>query len=179
MLRQPSFAFLALFCVILPVAAQWPSHSVTGQDPAASSPAAAAPSPVADSNATPAKKVWTNENLHEARGNVSVVGDKRNQKYTMSPGKPADAATVARVRQDLQKLQSQLEELNKQLALYQDFENGEAVSSNVRELNKGVSRIPVDQQMVTLKEKRKKLKQQIDDLVDEARKKGVLPGQLR
>ncbi len=33
------------------------------------------------------KKVWTNENLVEAGGNVSVVGDKRNQKYIMTPGK--------------------------------------------------------------------------------------------
>jgi hypothetical protein len=63
--------------------------------------------------------------------------------------------------------------------VYKDFEDGESVPSNVRQLNRGVSRIPVGQQRITLKEKAKKLRLQIDDLVDEARKKGVLSGELR
>ncbi len=64
------------------------------------------------------KKVWTNENLSEASGKVSVVGDKRNQKYTVTPAKPADPATVSRIRQNLQKLQSQLDEVNLELTSF-------------------------------------------------------------
>jgi hypothetical protein len=111
-----------LFAPVLPAAAHSASASAgKSQERAVSSPTA--PRPVVDVNATPAKKVWTNENLNEARESVSVVGDKRNQKHTMSQSKPADAATVARVRQNLQKLQWQLD-VNKQLAAYQDFEDG-------------------------------------------------------
>jgi hypothetical protein len=179
MLRRPLFALRALFCVVLPAAALSVSDSTAkSQDPSVSSPAVAAPSPAADSNAAPAKKVWTNENLNEARGNVSVVGDKRNQKYSVTPNKPGDPGTVAHVRQDLQKLQEQLDDVNKKLKLYKAFENGEPVSTNERDFDKGVSRTPVDQQIVKLKEKAVKLKRQIDELVDEARKKGVPPNQL-
>jgi hypothetical protein len=175
MLRCPPFVILALLCLVLSAAAQSTLGSAAkNQDPAGSSPAATTPS----SNAAPAKKVWTNENLNEARGNVSVVGDKRNQQYTMSSGKLADPATAARVRLDLQKLQAQLDEVNKKLALYKAFEDGEPVSTNERDFDKGVSRTPVDQQIVKLKEKAVKLKRQIDELVDEARKKGVPPNQL-
>lgn len=171
---RPSLAFLVIVIGALPIAAQSdPAPAVKTQDPA---PASA---PTTSTNPAPAKKIWTNENLSEARGNVSVVGDKRNQKYSMGSGTPADGATIERLRQNLKKLQGQLDGVNKQLASYKDFEEGEAVSTNAREMTKGISRMPVDQQMVKLKEKGKQLKQQIDELLDEARKKGVLPGQLR
>jgi len=71
-----------------------------------------------------------------------------------------------------------LDDVNKQLALYKAFQEGEPVSTNVRDFDKGVSRVPVDQQIVKLKEKAVKLKKQIDDLVDEALKKGTPPNQL-
>ena len=164
-----------LFATLPAIAQSDTPPASKSQDPA-STPA---PAPVADTNAIAPKKVWTNENLNDAHGSVSVVGDKRNQKYQVNSQKAASGVVAAPERQSLEKLQAQLDEVNKKLALYKDFENGEAVSTNERELDKGVSRIPVDQQIAKLKEKAKKLKQQIDDLVDEARKKGVLPGQLR
>jgi hypothetical protein len=137
-----------------------------------------APPAAPDSNVAPAKKVWTNENLNEARGNISVVGDKRNPKYSATSNKSGDPGSAAQVRQDLQKLQAQLDDVKKKLALYKAFEDGEPVSTNQRDFDKGVSRIPVDQQIVKLKEKAVKLKRQIDELVDEARKRGVPPSQL-
>jgi hypothetical protein len=169
--------FAVLLFAALPAMAQSdPAPAAKSQDPTVSSAPSAAS--VTDTNTAPVKKVWTNENLNEARGTISIVGDKRNPKYSVTPNKPADPATGARVRQDLQKLQAQLDDVNKQLALYKAFENGEPVSTNVRDFDKGVSRIPVDQQMVKLREKAVKLKLQIDELVDEARKKGVPPSQL-
>jgi|HubBroStandDraft_6_1064221.scaffolds.fasta_scaffold00283_25 hypothetical protein len=183
MSSRPSFASLALlFAVLLfaalPAAAQSdPASAAKNRDPAVS--AAPLPVPAAtDTNAAPAKKVWTNENLNEVRGTVSVVGDKRSQKSLGTPSKPGGSATGAAVRPDLQKLQAQLDDVNKQLALYKAFQDGEPVSTNARDFDKGVSRIPVDQQMVKLKEKAVKLKKQIDDLVDEALKKGTPANQL-
>jgi hypothetical protein len=125
------------------------------------------------------KKVWTNENLVEAGGSVSVVGDKRNQKYTMTSAKPADPGTVSRIKQDLQKLQGQLEEINQKLTSFKEFQEGETVTKGEDDTSKGYTRTPVNQQMAALQQKKKKLEAQIDALVDEARKKGIEPGQLR
>ncbi len=125
------------------------------------------------------KKVWTNENLAEAGGKVSVVGDRRNQKYTMTPVKPADPATVSRIRESLQKLQSQLDNVNQQLTSFKEFQEGEPVLKGSDEAQKGYTRMPVNQQMTVLQQKRKKLEAQTDALFDDARKKGIDSGQLR
>jgi hypothetical protein len=140
-----------------------------------------APTPTASSTTapTPTKKIWTNENLASAKGDVSVVGDKRNQSYHMGSGQPADPATGARIKKDLEKLQTQLDDVNSRLKSYKEFQEGEPVSKGERDLSKGYSRIPVDQQMEKLLKKKKELQTQIGDLVDEARKKGIDPGQLR
>ena len=120
------------------------------------------------------KKVWTNEDIPSAK----LPADKRNQN-SAAPKQTADAATVERIRKALLKLQSQLDDVNKKLKSYNDFTKGEAVSSGSREMDKGVSRVPVDQQISQLEEKKKQLEGQIGDLYDEARKKGIDPGQLR
>ena len=140
-----------------------------------------APSSTTDSAAKnpPPKKVWTNENLSQSGGKVSVIGDTRNQKYTMTPAKPADPATISRIRESLDKLQGQLENVNKQLTAFREFQEGEPVVKGSEDAQKGYSRMPVNQQMTVLQEKRKKLETQIDALFDEARKKGIDPGQLR
>ncbi len=156
------------------VAQSTPSATPTDQVQPNPTPPAASPS----KSPTP-KKVWTNENLVEAGGNVSVVGDKRNQKYTMTPAKPADPGTVSRIKQDLQKLQAQLEEVNQKLTSFKDFEEGETVTKGEEDASTSYTRMPVNQQMNALQKKKKKLETQIDALIDEARKKGIEPGQLR
>jgi hypothetical protein len=135
-----------------------------------------APPATANSGSTGSspKKVWTNEDIPSAK----LPADKRSQNST-APKQTADAATVDRIRKSLLKLQSQLDDINKKLKSYNDFTKGEAVSSGSREMDKGVSRVPVDQQMAQLQEKKKQLEDQIGDLYDEARKKGIDPGQLR
>ena len=138
--------------------------------------------PAPDANASaptaptaPPKKVWTNEDIPSAK----AAADKRNQNSGAAPKQTADVATVERIRKSLQKLQSQLEDVNKKLKSYDDFMKGEPVSTGAREMDKGVNRMPVDQQIVQLQEKKKQLEGQIGDLYDEARKKGIDPGQLR
>ncbi|HTQ97107.1 MAG TPA: hypothetical protein VMH89_09880 [Candidatus Acidoferrum sp.] len=125
------------------------------------------------------KKVWTNEDLAGVKGGVSVVGNKRNQTLHPSSGQPADPATVDRIKKSLQKLQSQLDEVNAKLDSYKQFQSGEAVSTVERDTSRGYSRTPVDQQMNQLLSKKKDLTGQISDLLDEARKKGIDPGLLR
>ena len=155
-----------------------PCLAQTDQNPPPpSSDTVTATSP-SNSTSTPPKKVWTNEDLHGRTG-VSVVGDKRNQNYHMSPAQSADPATVSRIRKSLEKLNSQLDDTNSKLAQLRNFQAGENVNDGGRQINKGLNRVPVDQQIAQLESSKKKLEGQIGDLLDEARKKGIDPGQLR
>jgi hypothetical protein len=150
------------------------------QDPTpaqSSTPATTSSSSTPDS--PPQKKVWTNENMPGGKGGVSVVGNKRNANSGPNSVQPADAATASGIKKNLEKLQSQLDDVNKKLGSYKDFQDGEAVSKGERDMSKSYSRVPVDQQMAQLLDKKKELEGQIGDLLDEARKKGVTPGQLR
>jgi hypothetical protein len=145
------------------------------QDPPAPA-SSTVPAPDAGSSATTPKKIWTNEDVG-GKGGVSVVGDKRNQNYHMTSNAPADPATVARIKKNLERLQTQLDDVNAKLKSYKEFQSGE--SANARDMSKGYSRVPVDQQITQLEQKKKQLETEFGDLVDEARKKGIDPGQLR
>ena len=164
---------LLLLLLALPCLAQTDQNP---QPPASSSTQNAQSTNVAPAQA---KKVLTNDDLHSGRSEVSVVGDKRNQNYHMSPAQPADPATVSRIRKSLEKLNAQLDETNHKLASLKKFEAGDDVKDPGRQIDKGVNRTPPDQQIKQLETSKKKLEAEIGDLLDEARKKGVDPGQLR
>jgi len=158
------------------------------QDPASSSPAKDTPpsaSP-AQGTARPSdpkkqKKVWTNDNLSGANGAVSVVGNSKTVlKAKSNPAKPADAQYVASVRKQLDKLNGQIADTDKQIADLTNFSKGEpSTSASGMKVGKGYNRDPIDVQIHALQEKKKDLQSKIDVLLDEARKKGVEPGQLR
>jgi len=169
---------LLLLCGLFPIVSsaqgsQGASPSVPSQQPAQAPPE---PAPIPAAKTEKAKKVWTNEDL-KSTGSISVVGDKGNQKYTMT--KPADPATIAKYRNSLQKLQAQLDDVNRQLRLDDDFTEGKPVSEGSRDTSHGYSRTPVDQQAAKLRAKKKQLEDQIDGLYEEARKKGIESGQLK
>lgn len=156
-----------------------PCFAQTDQTPPPSSAPDATPkTAAATTNPAPPKKVWTNDDVHKNTG-VSVVGDKRNQNYHMSPQQPADASTVSRIRAGLEKLNTQLDDTNQKLTALKNFQAGEPSKDAGEPVDKGINRIPVDQQIVKLEASKKKLEAQIGDLLDEARKKGLDPGQLR
>jgi hypothetical protein len=175
MIRWLLTLVLLLVGSALPSAAQTNDANSSGQNPSN------APAPESASNPAPnaPKKVWTNDNLSDASSKISVVGNKGNQKYPMTPSKTADSATVERIRKNLQKLQGQVEDIKKQLASYKEFQEGEAVSKSGYQVDKGYGRIPVEQQIIMLEKKKKDLETQIDEQLDEARKKGIDPGELR
>jgi hypothetical protein len=161
--------------------AQSPASS-TSQSP---SPAAS-PAPTPDTTATAAadakktKKVWTNDDVNGLSGPVSVVGNSKNLGKAGGAGSKADGQYIVNTRKELAKLQSQMDDTNKQLADLTDFSAGKAAAtSSGYQINKGYNREPVDQQITGLQAKKKELQGKIDALVDEARKKGVEPGDLR
>ena len=160
------------------------SPASTNQDSALSSqPQAGQQSSPTPQEASPEtkkpKKVWTNDDVTGANGAVSVVGDPKN-KPRAAAAKPANAQYVASVRKQLEKLQKQIDEVNKQLVDLKNFSEGDS-SNNASgiKLGKHYNREPIEAQMQALQDKKKSLQVQIDALLDEARKKGVEPGQLR
>jgi hypothetical protein len=150
------------------------------QDPATTPSQSQAKPSTTPVGAKNSKKIWTNENLADANGPVSVVGDPKNPgKGIPGSDKPADPQYVANARKQLEKLQADLADANKQLLALKNFTAGEPSTSAGKQLNKGYNRTPVDQQIVALEEKKKQTQAKIDVLLDGARKKGVEPGQLR
>jgi len=122
--------------------------------------------------------VWTNDDLPAGRDRASR-DEKSPQNYPSSPNRAGDPQTVERIRKNLEKLESQIDDINKKLKTFREFLDGEPVSTGARDMRKGINRMPVDQQIRELEEKRKQLDAERGELFDEARKKGIDPGQLR
>jgi hypothetical protein len=161
------------------------SSSQGSSNQGGSASAAGAPGRTGDASSPSAgdakKKVWTNDDVGDLNGPVSVVGDSKNGKTASKTGPDgsADAQYIANAKKQLEKLQTQLDDTKKQLTAFKEFQQGKAPEPTGYQLGKGYNRVPVDQQIASLEEKKKDLEQKISDLLDEARKKGVLPGQLR
>ena len=152
-----------------------PATQSTAPVPAASP----TPPPNPPWNAKKTKKVWTNEDVGELTGPVSVVGNSKNPGKS-GTGAKVDAQYIVNTRKELAKLQTQLDDTEKQLADLTSFSEGKApATSGGYQFNKGFNREPVDQQITGLQAKKKELRGKIDALFDEARKKGVEPGDLR
>ena len=157
--------------------------SASQQDPAPAQPQAASPDPspatAAPSDARKDKKVWTNDYFSAARKPASFPGAK-SAKSANNANKPADASYIAKTKKELDKLQGDISDLDKQIVQLKNFNEGEPVApSGAVKINKSFNRDPVPFQMQELQDKKKQLQDQIDALLDEARKKGVEPGQLR
>jgi hypothetical protein len=170
--RSLLFAIIFAFFTAFSSAAQ--SQESTAPPPQVSSKDAARPA-----EAKKPKKVWTNENLTTATGTVSVVGDPKNQPKPVS-SKSANEQYVASVRKQLEKLQGEIADIDKQLVDLKRFSEGEpSTSASGVKLNKSYEREPIEVQMRALQDKKKDLQSKVDALLDEARKKGVESSQLR
>jgi hypothetical protein len=149
--------------------------ATTTTDPAAADPSAA-PAPAA---AKKTKKVWTNEDVSGISAPISVVGDAKNPKSKNPQQTPPDASYISGVRKQMQKFQDQMADIDKELATLKNFSEGEPVATADREFHKSYNNEPIGQQISSLRTKKLDLQSKIDALLDEARKKGVEPGQLR
>jgi len=170
--RSLSFAIiLTLFSAV--------SAAAQSQDSSAPPPQAAARDATPPAEAKKPKKVWTNEDIPSAKGAVAVVGDTKSKPKPTS-SKPADTSYISSVRQQLDKLQGQIADIDKQLVDLKNFSSGEpsTIASGVQ-LNKKYEREPIEVQMRALQDKKKDLESKVDALLDEARKKGVDSSQLR
>jgi hypothetical protein len=158
-----------------------PAQSTAPAATAATDPAAAAgasPAPVSAA-ASKTKKVWTNEDVSGISSPISVVGDAKNPKSKNPQQTPPDASYISSVRKQMQKFQEQMSGIDKELATLKNFSQGEPVATADREFHKSYNNEPIPQQIATLQTKKLDLQSKIDALLDEARKKGLEPGQLR
>jgi hypothetical protein len=155
------------------------SAAAQSQDSSAPAPPATSQDSTPPAETKKPKKVWTNENLSGANGPVSVVGDSKN-KSKPAASKPANAQYVASVRKQLDKLQGEIADIDKQLVDLKNFSEGQpSTSASGIKLNKSYEREPIEVQMRALQDKKKYLESKIDALLDEARKKGVESSELR
>ena len=170
--RSLSFSLLGIFFLAYSASAQ-------SQDTGSSQTPPPAQNSTAPADAKKPKKVWTNENMSDAGGSVSVVGDAKG-KPKPGASSPVNETYVAATRKQLEKLRKQTEDLDKQIGDLKNFSAGDSSNDAVgRKLGKAYNREPLEVQIRTLQDKKKDLQTQIDALLDEARKKGVEPGRLR
>jgi hypothetical protein len=166
------------FLTAVPLAAGQQTQSSAPQPSSSTAPATPASSVPKDQSAKP-KKVWTNENLAEASGPISVVGDSKNAPKEISTANAADARFLEQTRGQLHKLRQEIAEDDKQIAALTAFMAGEGSGQADRQLHKGYNSQPVPQQISALEVKKKNAQAKIDALLDEARKRGIQPGDLR
>jgi len=174
----PRPLLLLLFALVfagLPAAAQ------TG-DPTSPPPASPPQNSATSADAKKPKKVLTNEDLANSTGKISVVGNGQN-----NPGSKPQAATpkaanpqyIAAVRNQIEKLLKQIVDVDKQITDLKNFKAGEpSTNSSGVQLDRRYEREPVEVQIRALQDKKKDLQAKLDVLYDEARKKGVEPGDL-
>jgi hypothetical protein len=151
------------------------------------------------------KKVWTNDDMSSVTGTISVVGTPQQPRPAATPSKisslqppppskastdkaadtktkdgSVDPKTLAQLRQQLQKLQAGIDQLDKQIAQLKDADHGN--SKNMGVLTSDPSQYsmePVPDQIKALEAKKSSLQAAMDQLLDAARASGIEPGQLR
>ena len=183
MIRALATAGLLVACALPLTAAQRP------QDPAGSSPQAqnpaspSSPSPASNSAKPKPKKVWTNDNIADTGGAISVVGAARiSSKADVKPvaDKPVDPKVVQKLRDQLQKLQAELTIVDQQLSdLIALSKGGARPTSGVRSNLAGYDTSSIEDQIRRLQEKKAKIQSVMDDIFDAARAASIEPGQLR
>src|SRR6267143_1730618 len=169
-----SLSILILASIFASSAAAQSSHTAP---PAQAGPAQ---NPALPAEPKKPKKVWTNDNLSDANGAVSVVGNSKAGSKTKSNTSKLSDAQLVSLRKQLEKLQAQMADADKQIVELTNFSKGEpSKSAGGIKLGKGYNREPIEVQIRALQEKKKDLQSKMDALLDEARKKGIEPGQLR
>lgn len=133
------------------------------------------------------KKVWTEDDISKVGGSISVVGDAstsgsaRSNSKVNGAGAPNSAKDneVDYYRNQLRRLQAQLDAADKKIEDLRNFKAENTSASGGLDPHRGYYMTPIPDQIKQLEEKKKQLQEKIDAVTDEARKKGIEPGQLR
>ena len=167
-----------------------PASATSPTTPVAAKSADAKNQP-ADKNSTQdrkkPKKVWTEDDISKVGGSISVVGDPSSSGPARSDSKPSGAGSansaeenqVNYYRNQLRRLQTQLDAADKKIEDLRNFKAENSSASGGIDPNRGYFMTSIPDQIKQLEEKKKQLQEKIDAVTDEARKKGIEPGRLR
>jgi hypothetical protein len=160
-----------------------PATSASAPAPASPTPAAGDPSGSADqkdgsasSTAAKPKKVWTNDDMGslDHHADVSVVGKRKPPPPTYRPNTyPRNGNTeymVQYYRQQIENLQKQADQIEKQISTLQDAKNGKTVDSERTYNPWGGVQGDWNAQIAQLQKNRDAVLQQIDSLEEALRK---------
>jgi hypothetical protein len=133
------------------------------------------------------KKVWTEDDISKVGGSISVVGgssspgaaEGSSPSTGTSPENSAQGNQVEYYRDQIRQLQAQLDATDKKIDDLRNFKADNTSSSGGINPNHGYSMTPIPDQIKQLEEKKKQIQEKMDTVTDEARKKGIEPGQLR
>jgi len=163
------------FTLLCSVAACGGAQEPTVTPPPASDPPAASALNRAPTAPAKSKKVWTNDDVAAARPESPAAAKAKPSTNGSDPN--TSLARVLKARLD--KLNAQLADTDKKIEELQRFQAGENVGTAGGRIFRGYSTESVPEQLQKLQAKRQQIADQIDAIYDEARKKEILPGQLR
>jgi hypothetical protein len=123
------------------------------------------------------KKVWTNDDFAPASADVAPA--IKASSLPARSANDANAQLASQLRGKLEKLQAQWKDVDQQLDAFKRFQAGELSGDAGRQLHKRYSTAPIPEQIAKLEEKRRHIQYQVEAIYEEARKKGMLPGELR
>jgi hypothetical protein len=128
------------------------------------------------------KKVITNDDLQSSGPDLAATDKAAAAKRASVPKHPATDAngpSANNFRGKLEKLNGQLKSIEAQIAELQRFQAGETNGTAGRQLHEGYNMEPIPEQIEKLKTKRAQVQTQINETYDQARQKGIAPGELR
>jgi hypothetical protein len=129
------------------------------------------------------KKVWTNDELGNLQGPVSVVGTKRSSEgpTQSSRGGAADSrrGKIQRYRAAIAELRKKIDAADQRITQYKNFKADDSSPNGGINPHKGYSMVPLDEQVKQLEEKKKQMLASIEELENQAKKEGIEPGELR
>ena len=178
-------AFWALLGSTLAVSAQAQSPQPSNAPAAAPSPnsatpstSAAAPASESDTPNPPGKpapkKVWTNDDFGAHAANSA----SKKPKPANPEAKPAKGKSGAYYRSQIQKLNSQIADLDTKIATYRAALNGEAqANAALQQYHMRAADWPAE--IANLTQQKQDLQAKITAIEDQARHDGIEPGELR
>jgi hypothetical protein len=155
-----------------PAPAAAPSSNSTAPSTSASAPASIPDTPDAPAKPAP-KKVWTNDDF-----GPNAANSAKKPKPAKPEAKPVKGKNAASYRAQIQKLNSQIADLDKQIATYQAALNGEP-SANAALQQYHMRAADWRAEIEKLTQQKQDLYAKITAVEDQARHDGIEPGELR
>lgn len=132
------------------------------------------------------KKVWTNDEVSQLKGGVSVVGEARapeeqsaDEENDDKPGSNTHQAMIRHYRDAIADLKAQIANADALIAKLRDVKGEDASPSGGVDPNRLAFASPPEEQVKQLEIKKKQLQAKIEDLEVQANKEGIEPGELR